>query len=281
MKRLHGVILLLCLSVTAAACADDPAPAPAPETHQPVGFELGVGVGSVRFPAYAGAAEYRYLTVPFPYVVYHSAHLDVDHNQVRGKLLRNGSLSLDVDFGGDVSVDSSSTQERRGMPDLDWMGEVGPALRYHAWRGDQPGNHVDLVLPLRIADSVRGFDFTHRGWILGPRIEWQRTVFDAGDRIVFDNSLTADFMDRGYAGYYYSVAPQYATAIRPAYTAPAGYAGWDMNLGLSWHHGDLVFGTFVDYQSLKGAVFAASPLITHPEGFSVGVALSWILQRPQ
>lgn len=270
-------VLLLGLAAQTAAWADTDTDASA---APPSRFEFGVGVGAIHFPDYPGSEEVRTLVLPFPYVVLRNRYLDVNRDHIRGKLFKDDRFSLDMDFGGQVSVDSSGTQERRGMPDLDWLGEVGPLLRYHAWRDTEDETHLDLLLPLRVAVSARGFSLRHRGWVTGPRVEWHKTLQVGGDDTVYlDSALTAYYVDRGYADYYYSVAPQYANATRPAYAAPGGYAGDSVELGLSWHHGDMVYGAFIEHTSLHGAVFQSSPLVGRADGLSLGLAVSWVLQR--
>ena len=264
-----------------AACAAAPvlADTPEPPAPQQTRIELGVGVGAVDFPAYDGAAEKRQLVLPFPYFVIRSRFLDADRDQVRGKLLKSDDWSLDVDFGGNVDVTSSDTKERQGMPDLDWLGEVGPALRYHVWRG-QPGDGMDFVLPARVAASVHTLKFHHRGFDSDPRLEWHGTWFEGGgDRLILDANLSTRLVDRGYANYYYGVTPQYATAARPAYDAPGGYGGWSAQAGVSWHRGDMVYGAFIEHTSLHGARFQASPLVGDAGGWSFGFAIAWVLQR--
>ena len=266
---------LLTVFAATPALADPPAPPPPQQTRT----EFGIGIGAVDFPAYDGAAEKRQLVLPFPYFIIRSRFLDADRDQVRGKLLRSGDWSLDVDFGGNVDVASSDTKERQGMPDLDWLGEVGPALRWHIWRGE-PGNGIDFVLPARVATSVHTLKFHHRGFDGDPRLDWDGTWFQGGgDRLILDANLSARFVDRGYADYYYSVAPQYATATRPAYQASGGYAGWSAQAGVSWHRGDMVYGAFLEHTSLHGARFQASPLVGDAGGWSFGFAIAWVLQR--
>lgn len=273
---MRRTLALLAACLAAPAFADLPHQLPPP---QETSVDFGIGLGALRFPAYTGASDVRSLLLPFPYVVVHSQFLDVDRNRVRGKLLKDDRFAIDADFAGGVSVTSDDTRERQGMPDLDWLGEVGPALRYHAWHGG-PGNGIDFVLPARVATSVHVLKFHHRGFDSDPRLEWHGTWFQGGgDRLILDANLSARFVDRGYAGYYYDVAPQYATATRPAYEAPGGYAGWSTQAGVSWHRGDMVYGAFVEHTSLHGARFQASPLVGDAGGWSFGVAIAWILQR--
>jgi MipA family protein len=272
-----AVWLLTCLGSTAACAADVPQPPPPQETR----LELGVGVAGAEFPAYDGAAEKRRLVLPFPYFVVRSRFIDADRDAVRGKLLRGDDWSLDVDFGGNVDVTSADTKERQGMPDLDWLGEVGPALRCHLWRGG-PGNGVDFVVPARVAASVHVLDFHHRGFDSDPRLEWRGTWFQLGrDRVSLDANLSARIVDRGYANYYYGVTPQYAMLTRPTYDAPGGYAGWSTQVGMSWHRDDMVYGAFIEHTSLHGAAFQSSPLVGDAGGWSFGLAVAWVIQRKE
>jgi outer membrane scaffolding protein for murein synthesis (MipA/OmpV family) len=269
------IAALFCACLGNAAFADAPAPPPPQDTR----LELGIGVAGAEFPAYDGAAEKRALVLPFPYFTIRSRFLDADRDEVRGKLLKSDRWSLDVDFGGNVDVTSSDTKERQGMPDLDWLGEAGPALRYHVWHSG-PGNGVDFVLPARIADSLHSVTFHHRGFDSDPRLEWHATWFQVGgDRLLLDATLAGRFVDRGYADYYYSVAPQFATPTRPAYDAPGGYSGWSTQAGVSWHRGDLVYGAFIEHTSLHGARFQSSPLVGDAGGWSFGLAIAWVIQR--
>lgn len=250
-------------------------PGPPQESH----FELGVGLGAVEFPAYPGAAETRKLLLPFPYIVYHGPHLDVENNKVRGIVIAGSRFSLDVDFDGAVSVDSSQVSARHGMPDLDWIGEAGPALRYHAWGTDDGDSSLDLILPVRNAVSARGLTLHDRGWVWAPRLEYD---YDQGppDRLLeFDAALWATWAGADLNDYVYGVTPQFATATRPAYEPGGGYAGYTVDLGMSLHRDALVYGCFLRYSNLGGAVFAASPLVSRTGDLSFGFAISWIFQR--
>ena len=270
--RRWTAITLMALVPLAARAEEVDQPAPRPS------LELGVGVGAIRFPDYPGSEEQRSLVLPFPYIVYHSRYLDVNRDRVRGKLFAGGRLSLDVDFGGSVAVDSSRDQERTGMPDLDWIGEVGPALRYRIWESDGADTRLEGVLPVRKAVSARGLDLHDRGWTLAPRLQIDHRTGDDGDYVGTDASLSVLRADQKYYDYIYGVAPQYATATRPAYTPDGGYGGYTLALGMSLRRNDVVYGAFFRYNDLNGAVFAGSPLVRRLHETSFGFAVSWILK---
>ena len=265
-------VALLALAPSTVRADDQEAPAPKPS------LELGVGVGAIRFPDYPGSEEQRGLVLPFPYVVLHSKYLDVNRDRVRGKLLAGGRLSLDVDFGGSVAVDSSRDRERAGMPDLDWMGEVGPALRYRIWESDGEDTRLEGVLPVRKAVSAKGFDLHDRGWTVDPRIEIDHMIGSDNHYVSLDAGLSVLRADQKYYDYIYGVAPQYATPTRPAYAPDGGYGGYTLSLGMSVRRDEVIYGAFLRYNNMHGAVFADSPLVSRLHETSFGFAVSWILK---
>ena len=79
-----------------------------------------------------------------------------------------------------------------------------------------------------------------------------------------------------YHQYYYGVAPQFATAERPAYRAAAGYSGLVTGVSLRRRFKSFWVGAFVRYDALQGAVFEDSPLVKRSHYFAAGLAVSWI-----
>ena len=87
------------------------------------------------------------------------------------------------------------------------------------------------------------------------------------------------FGDARYNGYYYNVAPAYATPSRPAYTAPGGYGGTQLTLSTSRRFPSFWVGAFARWDLLNGAVFEGSPLVKRQQAFSFGFAVSWVFKR--
>jgi outer membrane protein len=77
--------------------------------------------------------------------------------------------------------------------------------------------------------------------------------------------------------YFYAVAPQYATASRPAYAARSGYAGSQFLVAVSKRYPKYWVGGFARWDTLKGAVFADSPLVRRDHYFAAGIGIAWIL----
>jgi outer membrane scaffolding protein for murein synthesis (MipA/OmpV family) len=82
-------------------------------------------------------------------------------------------------------------------------------------------------------------------------------------------------------GYYYSVAPEFARAGRPAYDAPGGYAGAQLIATLSKRFGPWFVGGFVKLDSVQGAVFAASPLVEQRNNVAAGIAVTYMFAQSE
>jgi len=87
------------------------------------------------------------------------------------------------------------------------------------------------------------------------------------------------FADRRYHDYFYTVAPPYATADRPAYQAVGGYAGTQSIISTSKRFPHFWVGAFIRYDTLAGAAFLDSPLVQRKSYWAAGFGISWMIQR--
>jgi MipA family protein len=250
-------------------------PALARADTQPV-WEVGAGVGAIDFPQYRGSSERRVWVLPVPYFTYNGPFLKVTRQSARGLLFRTERVEMDVSLGG--SVPSSSTAARAGMPGLDATFEIGPQLQYHLYYDAKKETNVDLRLPVRPAIATDFAHFRHIGWVFEPVLnldlkDLRRSGWNLG------LSTGPVYADRGYNSYFYSVAPQYATASRAAYAAPGGYSGYQFTFALSKRFPGYWTGGFVKWDDLGRAVFADSPLVTARHSFTFGWAITWMIGK--
>lgn len=243
-------------------------------------WELGMGVGAVDFPIYRGAEERRTYVLPTPYVQYRGKFLRVERERVRGLLFRHDRVELDISVNGSVPVKSKDSRARQGMPDLDPTLELGPELQVHLYYDERRHTNLDLRLPVRAVYAVNFGRFDHVGWIHHPLLNLDlKNVAQSG----WDLGLQLGWLrgDRGYHTYFYDVAPQYATATRPAYSATGGASGRQFIVGISRRHGDVWMGAFAKYDDLRSAVFTDSPLVQKRENYSVGFAIAWVFAKSE
>lgn len=240
-------------------------------------WELGVGPAYIDFPLYRGAAERRSYLLPAPYVQYRGKYLQVDRDHIHSLLFRTDRVELDFSLNGGVPVSSKDSEVRRGMPDLDPTGELGPSLNFHLYRDAHRQTRLDLRLPVRAVFAVSTQHITRQGWLAQPTLNLDLRSAIPGWNLGLQGSLL--YGDRDYHSYVYDVAPQYATAVRPAYSAPGGFAGKQLLVALTRRRGDVWLGGFVKWDDLSGAVFADSPLVQRGQSFGAGFMVAWIFAK--
>jgi outer membrane scaffolding protein for murein synthesis (MipA/OmpV family) len=243
-------------------------------------WELGAGVAAIDFPLYRGSADRRTYVLPTPYVQYRGKFLQVDRERVRGLLFRRERVELDISVNGSVPVSSEGSSARQGMPDLDPTLELGPELQLHLYYDERRHTNLDLRLPLRPVFAVNFGRFDHVGWLAHPQLNLDlKNVLRSG----WNLGLQAGWLygDRGYHAYFYDVASPYATATRPAYSAPGGASGRQFIAAVSRRQGDVWMGAFLKREDLRSAVFAGSPLVQKQEDISAGFAIAWVFAKSQ
>jgi MipA family protein len=248
---------------------------PALSKEEPL-LEYGLGVGAVAFEDYRGSDTSHVYPLPVPYLVYNGKFLKADRDGVRGTLFNQDRVELNLSVNATTPV--RSDRERSGMPDLRPTVELGPSFELHVLRSDDARIKLDFRMPLRAAFTVEASP-KMIGWTFTPRFN-----LDIADPFGFAGwklGLLAGplFADRRYDDYFYTVAPQYATALRPAYQAVGGYAGTQTTAALSKRFPHFWVGAYVRYDTLSGAAFIDSPLVQSRRYWAGGVGISWMIHR--
>jgi hypothetical protein len=161
------------------------------------------------------------------------------------------------------------------MPDLKATFEIGPQVDVTLWRAENRARFVKLRMPLRAAFTVEGPP-QDVGWVFNPNLNLDIT--DLPGLPGWNLGLVGGpvFGNQRQNAYYYSVAPQYATPVRPAYEAASGYTGSQFLVGVSRRFPKFWVGAFASYDNLNGATIADSPLVLEKNNFAAGLAVSWI-----
>jgi outer membrane scaffolding protein for murein synthesis (MipA/OmpV family) len=240
-------------------------------------WEAGIGLAVIDFPDYPGSNERTTYPLPLPYFIYRGDVLKVGREGIRGLFFESDKVELDFSANASIPVKSDNNQARQGMPDLDPTFQIGPTLNFTLYHQDP--HKLQLRLPVR---AVIATDFTHAhgaGFVFEPQVvlDVNKLSFASGWR--FGIAAGPMFADRRYNAYYYNVDPQFATAQRPAYQAPAGYSGTQVLFSTSRRFQDWWVGAFVRYQSLDGAVFRDSPLVKQRSALSGGFGFAYVFKR--
>ena len=244
-------------------------------------WELGVGAGFLMLPDYRGSDKYRPYVLPYPYVVYRGGIFRMEDKRISARVFSTDRILLDASGYGAVPVRSDDNDARRGMPDLDPTFELGPALRIRVLDSKEYKYRLGVALPVRAVFSTDFRSVRYEGFVFSPRVNFEKFDIIPGTGLDLGVSTGPMFADRGYHNYFYEVAPEYATAGRPAYTPGAGYSGSTLTVGLSKTYKQFIFNTFVSADFLQGAAFEDSPLVKTKTSWMGGFAVTWVFLKSQ
>ena len=253
-----------------------PALAAEPDARNLPLWEAGVGAAVFSTPAYPGSSDRSNRGLVLPFLLYRGKVLRADQEGVGARLLDTDKVEFDVGFAAALPAHSNDVEARRGMPDLGTLVEFGPRVKYKF--ADLGGaGRLRFELPARAVIEARG-GLRRQGWTTEPRFVWERRA-DAG-RWTMEAQVGAVFGDRRIHGYFFDVAPQYATADRPAYRADSGLMLVRTGLGGTVRvNPDVRVFAFVRLDSYAGSANRDSPLFRKDVGASAGVGLAWTLAR--
>lgn len=258
------LLLAMLACTTAAAAREEPL------------WEAGIGLAALHFPDYRGSDRTRNYAFPAPYFVYRGDFLKADRYGLRAVFMNTEWLDLNVSVNASLPVDSEDNPARAGMPDLKPSVEIGPSLAITAWRSVDRRVKVDVRLPLRAAATVESQPRFIGGQFF-PHVNVD--IHNPAGFVGWNFGMLAGpvFTDKRHMRYFYEVPAEYATATRPAYSPGGGYAGAQFIVALSKRYPKLWVGGYVRYDTLRGAEFEASPLVTSKRYMTGGIAVSWVL----
>ena len=263
-KLLAAAVLQFISSAALAQTAD--------EETEPL-WEAGVaGIGE-HAPDYPGSDEHNTNGAAAPYVIYRGDIFRLgDDSIVKGVVLETERFEFDISFDASFDADSEDNDARRGMPDLDFLGEVGPQLTVNL--GEYRKGQLELELPVRAVFSTDFGNLDHRGYVFNPEISYD--LDDLFESFDISLELGATFATEELQDYFYQVEEQYATSSRMVYDAEAGYMGSELSAAFSYGITDrLRFFTEVQVSYYGGTANEDSPLLLDEITSAVGAGFVW------
>ncbi|EWY41912.1 membrane protein [Skermanella stibiiresistens SB22] len=253
-----------------------PADVQAQEAGKPL-FEIGIGGGVGYVPDYPAADENHLRGAALPYVVYRGDFLRADRDGVQGRIYRSDRVTFEVSLEGALGSSADDNDARQGMPDIDLLGEIGPALKINLRKDAIANERIDVTVPVRGVFSTDFSDIQYRGLVFAPDIAYARGgLLDRDAR--FRISAGPIFATSHLMDYYYQVDPRYVRAGRQAFDADGGYLGSRVQTTLMVPLTEriAVFGA-VRGELFSGATNDDSPLYRRDVNLSVGGGLTFSL----
>lgn len=235
-------------------------------------WEVGIGAGAIHLPHYPGSNQSRNLGLALPYFIYRGDFLQASRSGIRTIFYNDENWKLDVSLGGSISVDSDDNDARRGMEDLDWIGEIGPRLSYTAIENDQ--QTLVFRLPIRAAFSTDFRELQYQGWIASFEAKHRQTISSKFD---LTTKFSSSYADKGFHDYFYGVdSNEVDLSIgRQQYAAKQGYNGTALSASLGWRHKRWYAALYGGAESYSGAAFRDSPLFKQSQGLYAGAFVIW------
>jgi hypothetical protein len=239
-------------------------------------WEAGMAGFALESPAYPGAADRVQKGLVLPYFVYRGPILRAGGGTFGARMAKTDDFEVDIGFAGSLSALSDDITVRTGMPDLGFLLEFGPRVKYTLAR-PSANSLVRLEVPLRgVFEFQEGVHL--QGLAFEPRITYDHRNLFAGTGV--SSSVGLIYGDKKFNHYLYGVPPAYATAQREAYAAKAGLIAPRFQLSLNHALSkDLrVFG-LTRFDAAHWGVNSSSPLHVKNSGVTVGMGLVWTLGR--
>jgi MipA family protein len=270
LSSIAAFVLLICVPVAAQGQDTNPQG----RSIKPLWEVVLGGIGAYS-PDYPAADQNSLHGIALPYPIYRGKILRMGEDGIaKGVFIDNDYTEFNVSLAASFSTKSSDNNARRGMPDLDYLGEIGPQLKIKL--GEVMGGKTELQLPVRaVFSSDFGKGIHHRGYLFNPKFYYKRqNIFDSG--ITLDSSIGSTFATKKLQEYFYGVEPRFATTTRPAFEADGGYLGSKITLGLLYDITKRVQG-YVGGQIgyYGGAANEKSPLFRKKVDSTVLVGFIW------
>jgi outer membrane scaffolding protein for murein synthesis (MipA/OmpV family) len=244
-------------------------------------WEFGAGAGIIDIANYPSSSQRNLISAALPYVVYRGDIFRAgDGNGVRAVVIDKNNLEIGLSFGGAFSADSEDDTAREGMPELDFLLEIGPQAIYQIkkYKFKNGGNaHLKARLQLRAAFSTDFSTIDNRGFVLNPVITYQQR-----GRLFKETALSASiglvFATEKFHDYFYEVSEQFITDTRSSYNAKGGYLGTKLALNVSFPISNSIRGFVgIGAQLYSGAVNKNSPLYEKSVTYSAALGFVWRL----
>ncbi|WP_300379143.1 MipA/OmpV family protein [Henriciella sp.] len=244
-------------------------------------WEVRLGGTSLYGPDYPGSPDNSLNGFAAPLVIYRGDRIRFgEYGVARAITAETRTFELDISVDAVYEAGSNEDGARAGMPDLDYLLQIGPQaiVNFHdtGWTPDGR-SEVKMLLPVRAVASTDFTGFEHVGYIAEPQLTYRRQ-YGGARRSSWSLTLFSTFADEGLNGFWYNVAPQFATPERSAYSAQAGYlssglkASWTRELSED-------FQLYLTYQgrAFQGSANEDSPLLTEDFTHAFSISFVWKL----
>lgn len=244
-------------------------------------WEVGAFAAAFDSPVYPAAGQRQSNVIPAPYLIYRGETLRIGEGSIaRAVAIDKDWYELDLSLAGSFNANSEDNEARVGMPDLDFIFELGPQLRMRLskFEFEQHGKaELFLNLQARAAFSTDFSGIDKRGYVFQPVLSYRQRGW-LSEKTALSFSLSPIWATEKLHDYFYQVGNDFITDQRQAYDAKSGYLGTNFSVGVSFNATeDIRIFTFARASLHTGSANENSPLFKNNSTYAYGVGMVWRL----
>ena len=137
-------------------------------------WEAGIFMAAFNSPEYPAAGQSQTNVILFPYFVYRGETLRIgDGSIARAVAIDKNWYELDLSLNASFGANSNDNVARAGMPDLDFIFELGPQLKVRLAKfefAEHGKGELFLNLQTRAVFSTDFSAIEHRGYVFQPEV---------------------------------------------------------------------------------------------------------------
>ncbi len=252
---------------------------PVTPAHSKPFFEAGIAGGMGYIPDYPAAGQSRIHGLVFPvFQLRGKVFRSDDEEGTRARLFKDMATTFDISLSGSFPADSKKNEARSQMPDLDWIGEMGPRLQVRL-RGNER-HFIKAALAARVAFSTNFNRVDFRGLVLAPSLIAEHKKLILG-QVDVSARITSQFASREMHAYFYDVEPMYATPKRREFTAKGGYLGTNVFAVFAFEQPSYALFSGFGASFHDAAANTQSPLFRERVNASVFLGFRWFFYQSQ
>lgn len=277
-------LLLVCfVSLATNASAKDGSASPPGESTLELKpkWEFGIGGGYVEGFDYPASDNPNPFGGLLPYLIYRSEKFRFNGRGVSAIAMERSRFKLDVSMAASLNADAEGNELRTGMPDLDYLFEIGPQLVIRLIDTDNHSNRTLLNWSNRFR-AVVSTDFGSvkgRGWVAQSQFQWRRERLFSNKLDIFA-TLSFTWAGEKLQDYFYEVDQEFQTATRPAYDANSGFLSTTLLTGVGIRpHPNLRVFLALNTGYFGGAANEDSPLFETRSTTGAAIGFVWNLRK--
>lgn len=242
-------------------------------------FEFGVAAAGIQTPAYPASSVTSERLFVVPWFIYRSDKVQVKDGGIELVAYRSDRLVIDLGVSGSLNSDTSDTPLREGMPDLDFLFELGPRFNVPLSDFTRDGirTRFNWVTSLRIALSTDFGSIDYQGPVLNTQLTYRSSGF-FDNKLSFNAAVSTTWLGEELSDYFFEVDEQFVTPARAAFDARAGFLDVGISAGIGYKATpDITTFLGLGASSLNGSKNDDSPLFEDDINTRVILAASWRL----